>query len=86
MILVRLIGMTFLPSALFALAALTLVLVVRATRKRRLKPGYAPLWALVYVLLIVAAATVCGVVVHSLVGTGRHRKVRRRPEWLWSSP
>jgi hypothetical protein len=77
----RMAGLTFLPSAVFALATAVLVLSVTWTRKRRLRPGYAPLWARGYVLSIIAVATVCGVVVHGFVGTGRHRKVRR-PAWL----
>jgi Dolichyl-phosphate-mannose-protein mannosyltransferase len=73
---VRPIVLTFVPSAVFALASVVLVLLVNWTRRRRRRPGYAPLWALAYVVLIVVVATVCGVVVYTFLGTGRHRKAR----------
>ena len=73
---VRLIVLTFLPSAVFALASVALVLLVNWTRRRRRRPGYAPLWAFAYVLLIVGVAAICGVVVYTFLGTGRHRKAR----------
>ena len=69
----RLAGLTFLPSVVFVLAAAVLVVCVSWTRRRRRQPGYAPLWALAYVMLLAAAATVRGMVAYGLVGTGKHR-------------
>lgn len=74
---------TFAPSVAFALAAVMLIALVRWKWRRQARPGYAPLWAWAYVLLIVAGLTVCGVVIHGIVGTGRHRKTRQRPAQLW---
>ena len=68
------------PAAVSAAAWLALVAgviaAVRWTRKRKARPGYAPLWVLAYVLAIVAVATVCGVFAVVLEGRrqGRHRQ------------
>lgn len=51
------------------------VAVARWARERKAKPGYAPLWALVYVLLIIAVLTVCSVFTVAL-RSPRHRAAR----------
>jgi hypothetical protein len=75
--------MTFVPSVAFTVVGVLAVAASVWVRRRRARPGYAPLWAWAYVLAIVAGLTVCGVTLmangrlrQAFTGSGRHRRPR----------
>jgi drug/metabolite transporter (DMT)-like permease len=57
---------TLLLSALFALAGAVLALCATSTRRRQSRPGYAPPWAVTYVMMIIVGMTAYGLASHIL--------------------